>query len=89
MAPDEHTIPRGYERAAGARREAMNMGVGGNGLPEYLALIHDALPLSHPQTLIVVLYANAIPSGAYSALAAAPLRPSEPHPRHPPRATTT
>lgn len=77
MAPDEQTISRGYEHATRSRTEAMNMGIGGNGLPEYLALIHDALPLFHPQTLIVFLYANDLPSGASSALAAAPFQPNE------------
>lgn len=77
MAADDQTIPRGYERAARTRTEAMNLGIGGNGLPEYLALIHDAVPLFHPQTLIVVLYANDLPSGASSALSAPTFQPNE------------
>ena len=39
----------------------MNCGIGGNGIPEYLALIHDAVPLFRPRRLIVVLYANDLP----------------------------
>ncbi len=77
MAADDATIPRGYEHAAGRKTEAMNLGIGGNGIPEYLALIHDAVPLFHPQTLILVLYANDLPTGESTALAAAPFQPNE------------
>lgn len=77
MAADDQTIPRGYERAAGARTETMNLGIGGNGLPEYLELIHDAVPLFHPRTLIVVLYANDLPTGPSAASSAAPFQPNE------------
>ncbi len=79
MAADDETIPRGYERAAKSE-EVMNCGIGGNGIPEYLALIHDAVPLFHPQTLIVVLYANDLPTGATSALEVAPFLPNELNP---------
>ncbi len=61
MANDDETIAHGYESAAGNHSEAMNCGIGGNGIPEYLALIHDAVPLFHPRRLIVVLYANDLP----------------------------
>lgn len=61
MATDEETIARGYEKAAGEHSEAMNFGIGGNGIPEYVALIHDAVPLFHPRQLIVVIYANDLP----------------------------
>ncbi len=61
MANDDETIARGYEMAAGKSSEAMNCGIGGNGIPEYLALIHDAVPLFRPRRLIVVLYANDLP----------------------------
>jgi hypothetical protein len=61
MAADDETIARGYEMAAGKSSEAMNCGIGGNGIPEYLALIHDAVPLFRPRRLIVVLYANDLP----------------------------
>ncbi len=60
MATDDETIARGYEKAAN-HSEAMNCGIGGNGVPEYLALIHDAVPLFRPRRLIVVLYANDLP----------------------------
>ncbi|MEO7724753.1 MAG: SGNH/GDSL hydrolase family protein [Chthoniobacterales bacterium] len=60
MARDDETIARGYEKAA-QHSEAMNCGIGGNGIPEYLALIHDAVPLFHPRRLIVILYANDLP----------------------------
>ncbi|HEY3663675.1 MAG TPA: hypothetical protein VGL24_11025, partial [Chthoniobacterales bacterium] len=60
MATDDETIARGYEKAAN-HSEAMNCGIGGNGIPEYLALIHDAVPLFRPRRLIVVLYANDLP----------------------------
>lgn len=64
MATDDETIARGYEKASNAGSkpaEAMNCGIGGNGIPEYLALIHDAVPLFRPRRLIVVLYANDLP----------------------------
>ncbi|MDQ3414235.1 MAG: SGNH/GDSL hydrolase family protein [Verrucomicrobiota bacterium] len=61
MAADDETIARGYEKAAGNQAEAMNCGIGGNGIPEYLALIHDAVPLFRPHRLILVVYANDLP----------------------------
>ncbi|MBA3650267.1 MAG: SGNH/GDSL hydrolase family protein [Chthoniobacterales bacterium] len=60
MATDDQTIARGYQAAA-QHSEAMNCGIGGDGIPEYLALIHDAVPLFHPRRLIVILYANDLP----------------------------
>ncbi len=61
MAADDETIARGYERAAGKSAQTMNCGIGGNGIPEYVALIHDAVPLFRPRRLLVVLYANDLP----------------------------
>lgn len=79
MATDDETIPRGYARAANSakrRAEAMNFGIGGNGLPEYLALIRDAVPLFRPQKLIVILYANDLPfTPAAASWEKSPLQP--------------
>ena len=61
MATDQETIPRGYARAAGARRqrvEAMNFGLGGTGIINYLELTRDAAPLFRPRRIVLVLYAN-------------------------------
>jgi hypothetical protein len=64
MATDKATISRGYGRAALERQqavEAMNFGIGGTGIDNYLELMRDAVPLFRPQRLIVVLYANDFP----------------------------
>jgi hypothetical protein len=64
MAPDEETISRGYGRAAserGRRVEAMNFGIGGTGIDNYLALMRDAVPLFAPKRIVLVLYANDFP----------------------------
>ncbi|MEY2493761.1 MAG: hypothetical protein QOJ45_253 [Verrucomicrobiota bacterium] len=64
MATDKATISRGYGRATIERQravEAMNFGIGGTGIDNYLDLMRDAVPLFRPQRLIVVLYANDFP----------------------------
>lgn len=61
MATDDETIARGYEKAARNDSEAMNFGIGGNGIPEYVALVRDGVPLFRPHRLIVALYANDLP----------------------------
>ncbi|HVF70002.1 MAG TPA: SGNH/GDSL hydrolase family protein [Chthoniobacterales bacterium] len=64
MATDGETIPAGYARAAAQRRkpvEAMNFGVGGAGIDNYLRLMRDAVPLFRPHRIVVVIYANDLP----------------------------
>jgi hypothetical protein len=39
----------------------MNFGVGGTGIPNYLELLRDAVPLFRPQKIVVVIYANDLP----------------------------
>lgn len=61
MAADHETIPMGFERRSaerGRRVEAMNLGVGASQVPQYLRLIRDAVPIFHPDFLVLVLYAN-------------------------------
>jgi hypothetical protein len=68
MASDDETIAVGFERAcqdAGTPAEAMNLGVGGTGLDSYVALIRDAIPVLHPDAIILVLYANDLPGLPY------------------------
>lgn len=65
MARDEETISRGYGRAAIERRqvvEAMNFGIGGTGIDNYLELMRDAVPLFAPKRIVLVLYANDFPN---------------------------
>lgn len=63
-APDHETIPSGFSRAAAEGNkavEAMNFGIGGTGIDNYLALMRDAVPLFRPQRIVVVIYANDLP----------------------------
>lgn len=65
LADASHTIPHGFDAAAqknGARLETMNFGVTGAGLQEYMQLIYDAVPLFQPQDVVLVLYANDLPT---------------------------
>jgi hypothetical protein len=64
MAGDQETISRGYDHSAIEGRrpvEAMNFGIGGTGLENYLELMRDAAPLFRPKRIVVVLYANDFP----------------------------
>lgn len=60
---DDESIPRVFERLAAERNvEALNLGVGGTGVPEYSRLASVAVPLFAPDWVIVVLCANDFPS---------------------------
>jgi hypothetical protein len=62
MAPDGGTIPRAFAAAARPDRvDAMNLGIGGTGLSQYLRLMAAAVPLFRPHTVLLVLYANDLP----------------------------
>jgi hypothetical protein len=64
MTTDPETIPAGYAHAAVQRRtpvEAMNFGVGGAGIEDYLKLMRDAVPVFRPQKIVLVFYANDLP----------------------------
>jgi hypothetical protein len=64
MAGDHETISHGFSRAAVEDKEAveaMNFGIGGTGIDNYLALMRDAVPLFRPQRIVVVIYANDLP----------------------------
>ena len=61
LAAESETIPRVFEaiaRAKGSDIEVWNLGVGGAGLGDYVALIQDAVPAFAPDELILVLHAN-------------------------------
>lgn len=81
LTDESHTIPKRFESAAtqrGLRVEALNFGVTGAGLKEYMQLIYDAVPLFGPQDVVLVLYANDLPAGAFDAegMASTPFKPS-------------
>ena len=64
MAQDDHTIPIGFHEAAarqGQSVEAMNFGMMGIGLNEYIKLIVDAVPIFKPDHVCLVLFSNDIP----------------------------
>jgi lysophospholipase L1-like esterase len=44
--------------------EAINLGVAGIGIPQYVRLVRDGLALLKPDHLFLVLYANDLPTGA-------------------------
>ncbi len=62
MAPKDQTIPAGFAAAAaeegGPELEVMNLGIIGLALPEYHRLVHDALTLFEPDTVILGLFSN-------------------------------
>jgi lysophospholipase L1-like esterase len=65
MAADDETIPRAFEAAAareGLRVEAMNLGVMGADLGHAFQLVHDAAPLFAPDAVILVIFANDLPT---------------------------
>ncbi len=64
MAADGETISDGYAHAAkdsGIGVEAMNFGIGGTGIQNYLPLIRDLIPIFRPDELVLVIYANDLP----------------------------
>ena len=61
---DDGTIPVRFAACAEAAREqleVMSFGVGAADIPHYQALIHDAVPLFRPSSVILVIYANDLP----------------------------
>ncbi len=68
MASENETIPRGFEQEAASNGEALevfNMGVNAAGIPDYIQLCRDAIPLFTPDEVIVICYANDFPTPAY------------------------
>lgn len=64
MAKEEETIPVGFSSAAkekGLEVEAMNFGMMGIGLNEYIKLIVDAVPLFKPDYVFLVMFSNDVP----------------------------
>ncbi len=64
MATDDQTIPRGFESAsiaADSQLKTVNLGIGASGFADYLAVIRDAVPIFHPDLVVLVLYANDFP----------------------------
>lgn len=61
LSDDEHTIPQGFAHAAqdaGESVEALNWGVAGTDLADYLRLIRDAAPIFRPVAVMLVLFGN-------------------------------
>ncbi len=79
MASGADTIPAGFEQAARAGGEpvdVLNLGVAAADFPEYVRLIRDSVPLFHPDLLVLVLYANDFRPEPYDpAWLAEPLEP--------------
>lgn len=70
MAPADQAIPQAFERLArqaGRSLEAINLGIGGNALVDYLPLVRDALPLFRPRHVVLVLYGNDLPPRPFEA----------------------
>jgi hypothetical protein len=64
MSSDDQTIPKGFKNSAdldGRQIEAMNFGMMGIGLDEYIKLIVDAVPIFKPDHVFLVLFSNDIP----------------------------
>jgi lysophospholipase L1-like esterase len=64
MASDDQTIPKGFANSAdldGKQIEAMNFGMMGIGLNEFIKLIVDAVPIFKPDYVFLVLFSNDIP----------------------------
>ena len=64
MASGDETIPTGFANSAavaGIEVEAMNFGMMGIGLNEYIKLVVDAVPIFKPEYVILVLFSNDIP----------------------------
>ncbi len=85
MAADDETLPQGFARAAERADhsvEAVNLGISGISLHEYVQLVPDATALFQPQAVVLVLFANdflGYPPGHQA-------REFEPWPRTKPRA---
>lgn len=58
MAPQDQTIPQGFENSAGNQFEVMNAGMVGQGLVVYLQLVADLIPLYKPDVAVLCIYAN-------------------------------
>ncbi|MEM9022525.1 MAG: hypothetical protein AAGB22_02195 [Bacteroidota bacterium] len=64
MAPQEQTIPAGFQAAAGdasSDLDVFNCGMMGIGLNEYIKFLWDAVPIYQPDEVFLVLYSNDIP----------------------------
>jgi len=64
MADGDETIPIGFgssAKNAGLDVEAMNFGMMGIGLNEYIKLIVDVVPVFKPEHVIMVLFSNDVP----------------------------
>ena len=64
VSEDDATIPLAFQERSeqrGVPVEALNLGVGGAQLPEYVSLVRDGLPVLRPDALVLVLFANDFP----------------------------
>ncbi len=59
-ADEAETIPGRLSELLGGA-ETINLGVIGSGLPQYAALVADAVPLLQPDDVVVTIYANDLP----------------------------
>jgi hypothetical protein len=64
LTSDEETIPAAFERKgrrADMNLEALNLGIGGAQISDYVRVIRDATPIFRPDTIILVIFANDMP----------------------------
>lgn len=61
MAPDDSTITEGFSAASQSGEgeyDVMNLGVQGMGLPVYVQLMADAIPVFSPDIVVIVFFEN-------------------------------
>jgi len=62
MAPQDETIPIGFDQAAGEDRyEVLNAGMIGIGFNAYIKFLVDAVPIFQPDEVFLVIFSNDIP----------------------------
>jgi hypothetical protein len=75
-APEGSTIVDAFDAAGGdAVVESMNLGIQGTGLRQYLRLMGDAVPLFHPDYVVLILMANDFGNMARPDVRLLPARP--------------
>ncbi len=65
LVPDDETIPEGFRARAldaSVTIDAMNLGIDGANMISYTELILDAVPLFEPDAVLVIMYANDLPT---------------------------
>lgn len=74
-AGDEETIPVQFARALEGRVEAINMGVAGVGMPEYVLLVRDGMTVLNPDAVFLCICSNDLPTCPFPPTYRAPAPP--------------